>query len=120
MAGEEKHPDGRRAMMQEWAKAYAEAGRHFFYVRIPEALGPIERGDKYEEPLQNALGELGEVTGGGSQMGDGHSIAYCGIDLVVNDRDRGLRIIRQSMRACGAPAETVIEEYVPTYRELEL
>jgi hypothetical protein len=40
-------------------------------------------------------------------------MAYCGLDVVVNDRDRGLR-------ASAAPAGTIIEEYLPEYRELAL
>ncbi len=80
----------------------------------------MDRGKKYEDPLTDALGSLGEITGGGSQMGEGNTIVYCGIDVSVNDRDRGLNVIRQSLRACGAPAATVIEEYIPEYRELSL
>jgi len=53
-------------------------------------------------------------------MGEGKSIAFCGIDVVVNDRDRGLKIIRQSLKSSGAPAATVIEEYIPDYREFGL
>src|SRR5687767_6850955 len=111
---------GRHAVMQKAAEAAQVRGQHFFYVRIPEPLGPVDRGEKYEDPLDDALGELGQVTGGGSQMGEGDTIEYCGVDVVVNDRDRGLRIIRQCMHSCGAPAETVIEEYIPAYRELPL
>jgi hypothetical protein len=112
--------DGRRAVMRDLALKAANRGQHFFYVRVPESLGPVARGTKYENPLNDALGELGEVTGGGSQMGEGDSIAYCGVDVVVNDRDRGLKVIRQNVKASGAPAGTIIEEYVPEYQELEL
>jgi hypothetical protein len=120
MSKQRKQFDGRQAVMLGFAEDAAEQGQHFFYVRIPESIGPVERDEKYAEPLGDALGELGEVTGGGSQLGEGNTIAYCGLDVVVNDRDRGLNVIRQSMRACGAPAATVIEEYLPEYRELPL
>jgi hypothetical protein len=53
-------------------------------------------------------------------MGEGDTIESCGIDVVVNDRDHGLKVIRRAMRGCGAPADTVIEEYLPEYRELPL
>ena len=115
-----KQLDGRQKVMRDHAEAAAERGEHFFYVRIPENIFPIERGDKYEDPLATALGPLGEITGGGSQLGEGKTIEYCGIDVVVNDRDRGLKVIRQSMQSCGAPAGTIIEEYLPEYRELPL
>ena len=113
-------PTGRHAVMLQLAEAAHQRGQHFFYIRIPESIAPVERGEKYEYPLADALGDLGEVTGGGSQLGAGDSIDYCGVDVVVNDGDRGLRLIRQFMRSRSAPAETVIEEYLPKYRELPL
>ena len=113
-------PTGRHAVMLELAEAAHQRGQHFFYIRIPESIGPVERGEKYEDPLADALGELGDVTGGGSQLGAADTIEYCGVDVVVNDRDRGLRVIRQVMRSRGAPAATVIEEYLPKYHESPL
>jgi hypothetical protein len=115
-----KQLDGRQTVLLDFAKEAAESGQHFFYIRIPESLGPLARGEKYEDPLGKAMGELGEVTGGGSQLAEGDSIAFCGIDVVVNDRVRGLEVIRRAMRACGAPPDTIIEEYLPKYRELLL
>ena len=112
--------DGRQQVMLGFAEAAAERGQHFFYVLIREPLGPMERGEKYEDPLAEALGNLGEVTGGGSQLGDGNSVAFCGLDVVVNDRDRGLKVIRKCLRSRGAPSNTTIEEYVPEFRELRL
>ena len=105
--------------MLGFAESAAEDGRFFFYVRIPENIGPLDRGDRYEDSLQEVLtaAELGEVTGGGSQLGEGDSIAYCGLDVVVTDRDRGLAVIRETMQRLGAPRTTVIEEYLPSYVE---
>jgi hypothetical protein len=49
---------------------------------------PLERGDEYEDPIEASLSELGlgEVTSGGSQLGDQHfdgtrPIEFCAIDL---------------------------------------
>jgi hypothetical protein len=110
---------GRGEIMLGFAESAAADGHFFFYIRIPASVGPLDRGDLYEDPLQDALSEadLGEITGGGSQLGDGNSIAYCGLDVVVTDRDRGLALIRETMQRLGAPPDTVIEEYLPTYRE---
>jgi hypothetical protein len=115
-----KKLDGRQEVMLGFAEAAADRGQHFFYVLIPQSLGPMARGEKYEEPLTDALGELGEVTGGGSQLGEGNVIAFCGIDVVVNHRERGLKVIRECLRSCGAPPDTIIEEYVPKLAELRL
>ena len=113
---------GRGDVMLDFAESAAADGKHFFYIRIPENLKPIDRGDRYEDPLQEALAAagLGEVTGGGSQLGEGGTIEYCGIDVVVDDRDRGLELIRETMQRLGATPKTVIEEYLPRYREYPL
>lgn len=110
---------GRAAVMLELSEAAREQGQYFFYIRIPQELQPLARGDRYEDPLQDALStaDLGEVTGGGSQLGEGNSIEYCGIDVVVRDRQRGLELLCEEMRRLGAPPATVIEEYLPSYRE---
>jgi hypothetical protein len=110
---------GRAKVMRGLARGAADRGEHFFYIRIPESIGPVERGERYEEPLDDALsvGDLGRITGAGSQLGEGDTIAYCGIDVVVSDRKRGLEMIRKSMRRLGAPREAIVEEYLPTYRE---
>lgn len=70
--------DGRQEVMLGFAEAAAQRGQHFFYVLIHEPLEPFDRMDKYEDPLSTELGELGEVTGGGSQLGEGNTIAFCG------------------------------------------
>jgi hypothetical protein len=106
--------------MLGFAQDAAELGQHFFYILIPEPLGPLDRGEKYEDPLIAALGDLGEVTGGGSQMAPEGGVAFCGVDVIVNQRDRGLEVIRECLRACGAPSDTIIEEYVPRFAELRL
>ena len=110
---------GRAKVMRGFARDAAERGEHFFYIRIPESIGPVERGERYEDPLDDALSvdALGRITGGGSQLGEGDTIAYCGIDVVVSDRKRGLEMIRKTMRRLWAPRAAIIEEYVPTFRE---
>lgn len=115
-----KKLEGRRAVMAEFAEAAAKRGEHFFYIRIQEPLNPKARASKYEDTLKDALGELGRVTGGGSQLNEGNTIEYCGIDVVVADRHHGLKLIRKIMKSCGAPAGTIIEEYLPLFREMLL
>ena len=120
--GKKPELDGRQETLLGFAEDAQERGNVFFYVRIPEDVQPIGRGERYEGPLQAALDaeDLGEITGGGSQMGERTSIAFCGLDVEVYDRDRGLALIRSVMRRLGAPPETIIEEYLPTYREHSL
>jgi len=118
--GKQPELDGRKETLLGFAEGAQERGHFFFYVRIPGDIQPIERGERFEDPLQAALDaeDLGEVTGGGSQMGEGKTVEFCGLDIEVTGRDRGLQIIREVMRRLDAPPGTVIEEYLPVFREL--
>jgi hypothetical protein len=114
--------DGRRAVMQDLAEEAHAGGQHFVYVRIPGDIQPTERARRFEYPLEAALEQsaLGEVTGGGSQMGEGARVEYCGLDVVVSDRAKGIELIRRIMQSAGCPRAAVIEEYLPDYRELPI
>jgi hypothetical protein len=88
----------------------------FVFIKIPESLGPIDRGDKYEEPLEQSLESagLGEVTGGGEMLSapdaEGHrEIEYCGIDVDLFDPHRGLELLKSELKRLGAPTGTVLE-----------
>jgi hypothetical protein len=111
--------ESRIGVLTEIASDVAERGETMFYVRIPANVQPIERGERFEDPLHDALVEasVGEVTGGGSQLGEGTTVEYCGIDIAVVDRERGLDVIRRTMRELGAPPGTVIEEFLPKWQE---
>ncbi len=108
-------PIDARHMLMALAPTQSTRGGQFFYVRIPAAIGPIDRGRLYEDPLDEALAAegLGSVSGGGTQLGADGSIVFCGIDVDVTDRDRGLACILRVMRELGAPEGTVVEEGGP-------
>lgn len=103
--------DDRHLLMNLVSPGSARGG-HFFYVRIPGDIGPIERGRRYADPLDEALEAegLGSVSGGGTQLRADGSIKFCGIDVDVTDRERGLACILRVMRELNAPEGTVVEE----------
>ena len=107
--------EGREAVMYDFACSAVEDGNHFLYVLIPGDIRPVERGNRFEDPLQESLraSGLGEVTGGGSQMGEGDTVEYCGIDVIVYDLDRGIQHLKEELSRLGAPPNTVIEQYLP-------
>ena len=87
----------------------------FVYIKIPEDIGPIARGEKYEDPLEEqlSLNGLGEVSGGGSELGaervDGTlSVAFSGIDIDVTDLQKALVLLRSELRTLNAPCGTEI------------
>ena len=72
------------------------------FVFLPEPLGPMDRGDKYEDPIIEELERLGlgEVTGGGTGMGDERSdgrrdIQSCGIDVETRNVDATRAALRE-------------------------
>lgn len=88
----------------------------FVFVKIPESLMPVDRGQKYGNPLDAALKResLGEVTGGGSQLSepdaeDRRTVEWIGLDVELTELDRGLPFLKQELRRLGAPSETMLE-----------
>lgn len=93
----------------------SEANPLLVYVKIPAALQPLERGELFEDPLQQALEreELGTVTGGGSQLSDedseGHRrIEFCGIDIGLYKPAKGLALLRSELVRLNAPPGTAL------------
>ena len=86
------------------------------YVFLPEPLGPMDRGDKYEDPIIDELERLrlGEVTGGGTGMGDerpdgSREIQSCGIDVETSDVDATRAALRELLPKLGCPPGTQLQ-----------
>jgi hypothetical protein len=87
----------------------------FVYVKLPCDIGPIDRGERFEDPLQERLEQekLGTVTGGGSQLSEPdaegrRTIEFCGIDVDLYDAVRGLTLIRNELARLKAPPGTLL------------
>ena len=78
---------------------------HAVLARLYEHIEPIDRGERYEDPLQAVLDEakIGHVTGGGSQMNELGVIDYADIEIELATLDDGLRIVSEALEKCGAP-----------------
>jgi len=83
----------------------------FAYARLNARILPMDRGDRYEDPLIEALAENGyaEVTGGGTGQSENGEIAYCGIDLNLFDVEKGVPFICEFLAARGAPRGSAVE-----------
>lgn len=86
------------------------------YVFLPEALGPMDRGDKYEDPIIDELERLGlgEVSGAGTELGDEGSdgrrpILSCGIDVDTNDVTATRAALRELLPRLGCPKGTQLQ-----------
>ena len=87
----------------------------FVYIKIPIALGPIDRGERFEDPLQVTLDleGLGTITGGGSQLSeedeDGRrAIEFCGLDVDLYDAVKGLPLLRRELVRLQTPSGTML------------
>ncbi len=102
------------------SQKFSEQPTYLLFVKIPESVMPIERGEKYEDPLNNFLvtESLGEVTGGGSSLSHPdsngkRSIEWVGVDVEVYDPEKALPLVIKKLKEIGVPEGTKIEQYKP-------
>lgn len=83
---------------------------HTVVATITDNVGPIDRGAKYEDPLDAVLQRagLGAVCGGGSQMDASRKIAFVDIEVALADTDAALDLLRVTFKRLGAPAGSVL------------
>lgn len=88
------------------AKKKAVEGE-FITARLNARVQPIDRGEYFEDPLDEALKELGlgAVTGGGTQLTEEPAgIAYCDLEILVADSgETTLQSIIARLEQLGAP-----------------
>lgn len=75
-------------------------------ARLNDRAQPILRGELYEDPLDAILRkkELGEVTGGGTQLGKDYEILFCDIEIQLHDSsEKTLDAVKFSLEELGAP-----------------
>jgi hypothetical protein len=91
----------------------------FLVINIPGCVMPLERGERFEDPLElpfktERIGAT--ITGGGSSvadMGGRKVVTSCDIDLEVDDVSRALPVIRRVLIAQRAPEGTTIRSCEP-------
>lgn len=79
-------------------------------AQIAEAILPVGRGTKYEDPLDAALkgAGLGSVNGGGSLLGADRQITSVDVELALRDLDGALEFARATLLSLGAPGGSLI------------
>jgi hypothetical protein len=90
--------------------------KQFIFVKIPEDIMPIARGEKYEDPINAFLkkNNVGEVSGGGTMQSkpdaNGHRrILYVGVDVDLTNFEQGLPLLKNELVKVGAPPGTVLQ-----------
>jgi hypothetical protein len=82
---------------------------HFVVITIWEHIEPIDRGERYEDPLDEALGEeAGEVVGGGSLFTQETGIESVDIELELASLD-SLPLVKSVLEKQGVPKGSEIK-----------
>jgi hypothetical protein len=78
---------------------------HFVLARFFEHIEPIDRGSRYEDPLNATLesAALGRVTGGGSQLSPSGRIEYADVEIELIDLGDALQTAVKTLETAGAP-----------------
>ncbi|HEU4692805.1 MAG TPA: hypothetical protein VFS23_30795 [Vicinamibacterales bacterium] len=78
---------------------------HVVLARMYEHVEPIDRGVRYEDPLQEALEpkNLGRVTGGGSQLNELGGIEFGDVEIELADLDGAASLVVETLERAGAP-----------------
>lgn len=81
-------------------------------VTLNARLQPMDRGERYEDPLIAALDGRAfyDVVGGGSMLlAGGNEIEYCCIDIDIHHPDHAIPLITKTLTTCGAPKGSSLE-----------
>lgn len=79
---------------------------HVILARFYEHIEPLDRGDRYEDPLQAVLEntQIGRVTGGGSQLNELGGIEFADVEIELANLDEpALRTVAAALEKAGAP-----------------
>lgn len=86
-------------------ESYPE-GSHFIIAQLNARLQPIDRGELFEDPLDEALQQagIGRIAGGGTMMAENREVAYCDIEINLNKiNDEALTSVITALESLGAP-----------------
>jgi hypothetical protein len=80
-------------------------------IIIPGDVDPIERGERFQDPIGRALrqnGRLGRVVGGGTSMslGGPRFITSCYVDVDVKDAAQAIPVLRRALLDAEVPRGT--------------
>jgi hypothetical protein len=98
-------------LLSSFAYAEDEAQTVFVFAHINDALMPVERGIKYEDPLDSFLKSkgIGEVTGGGTMQSEAGQILWIGVDIELMEPQKNIALVVHELRELGAPRGSFLE-----------
>lgn len=92
-------------MFLNWSATSTAVG-DMVIARLNARAQPLDRGEVFEDPLNEILeaAGTGEVTGGGTMLGEEGEIEFCDLEIMVPEAtDAVLGAIREALEGLGAP-----------------
>lgn len=85
-----------------------ESSGNFIVATLNDKVMPIDRGEIYEDPLDEFLKNknIGEVTGGGTMQLQSGELEYCDVEIKLYNEeidDNRIRLIIEKLEELGAP-----------------
>jgi hypothetical protein len=83
---------------------------YFVTAQLNHLLMPLDRGDIYEEPLDEALkkSNLGEVDGGGTMQKKTGEIEFIDVEIILNNLEEGIPFLLNKLEELGAPKSSIL------------
>ncbi len=80
-------------------------GRISVTAELNHKIGPIDRGDRYEDPLEEALKQhgYGEIDGGGTLQSKEGEIELIDVHMSLVSPDSSVPFVIELLESCGAP-----------------
>ena len=99
------------------------ANTNFIVATINDKVMPIDRGELYEDPLDEFIQTkgIGSVTGGGTMSLATHEIDYCDVEILMKSdkiTDEQIELIITKLEELGAPkgSKLTIEKTKKTFK----
>jgi hypothetical protein len=88
-------------------------GRVSVTAELNHRIGPIDRGDRYEDPLDTALSEhgYGETDGGGTMLSKEKEIEFIDVNMFLSTPETSIPFVVQFLEARGAPKGSKLRIY---------
>lgn len=93
----------------ETAAQVESAGMHVT-AQLNHLLMPIDRGERYEDPLDEALSAqgLGETSGGGTMQEKSGEIEFIDVEIDLTDLEKGVPFVIAKLEGLGAPKGSIL------------
>lgn len=87
-----------------------KSGEVYVTAQLNHLLMPLDRGDRYEDPLNAALKDrgFGETGGGGTAMSEAGQIEYIDVEITLTNLSEGVPFVIEQLEKFGAPKGSVL------------